>query len=109
MRRILGTTFCLLGLTAVVLLSVACGQNEGGRCQVNSDCASGLICNQGSTGNGTCGPQIVVVAPTNDASSAKDDLLSSPEAGEDVSPSVDVDLLDSAAAEVEILDAAGID
>ena len=102
MRRILGTTFCLLGLTAVVLLSVACGQNEGGRCQVNSDCASGLVCNQGSTGNGTCGPQIVVVAPTNDASSA-------PEAGEDVSPLVDADLLESAAAEVEILDAAGID
>jgi hypothetical protein len=55
MQRISGATFCLLGLTAVLLLFAACGQNEGGRCQVTSDCASGLTCSNGSTGNGTCG------------------------------------------------------
>jgi hypothetical protein len=77
----------LLGLTAVLLFFAACGQNEGGRCQVTSDCASGLICTGGLTGNGTCGPQGVVVTQ-NDAAPEKDadedqPAMSEPEAGPD--------------------------
>ena len=32
----------LLGLAA-------CKQGKGARCQVNADCSSGLVCNQGTT------------------------------------------------------------
>jgi hypothetical protein len=44
----------LSGLVLLSLLAAGCGQNEGGRCQIDSDCASGLTCEQGSTGNGKC-------------------------------------------------------
>jgi hypothetical protein len=44
----------LLWLVVVAGLGAGCGQNEGGRCQVNSDCASGLVCLNGSSGNGEC-------------------------------------------------------
>ncbi len=53
MRGILRTGTCLFGLAAAF---VACSQSEGGRCQVDSDCASGLTCKSRETGNGTCEP-----------------------------------------------------
>ena len=78
MRSFLGSHTCLLGLTAALLLCATCGQNDGGRCQVNSDCGSGLTCCNGSTGNGLC--HVSCFAP-DDASVAssgtKDDALSS--------------------------------
>jgi hypothetical protein len=43
-------------LALLFLLTQGCGQNEGGRCQVSSDCASGLECREAS-GNGTCQPK----------------------------------------------------
>lgn len=46
---------CLGVITLALLSSSGCGQGEGGRCQVNSDCASGLICSNGPSGNGVCG------------------------------------------------------
>jgi hypothetical protein len=101
MRRIFGLPCCVLGLTAVLLLSAACGQNEGGRCQVTSDCASGLICNNGTTGNGTCGPQTTVTL-TSDAAPAKDDaedlpVVSGPEVGIDTvaTPEIDAETIDT--------------
>ena len=87
MRCTLAPRTCLLGLTAVLLLFAACGQNEGGRCQVTSDCASGLICSGGLTGNGTCGPQGVVVTQ-NDAAPAKDAAEDQPVMS---GPEVDID------------------
>jgi hypothetical protein len=65
MQRIFGLPTCLVGLTAGFLLFAACGQNEGGRCQINSDCASGLECKDGTSGNGVCRVKGAVV--TNDA------------------------------------------
>jgi hypothetical protein len=101
MRRISEIAFCLLGLTAVLLFFVACGQNEGGRCQIDSDCASGLKCTNGTTGNGTCGPQITV-APTSDAAPAKDlaedlPVVSGPEVGIDTvaMPEIDAETIDT--------------
>ncbi len=44
----------LPGLALLFMLAGGCGQNDGGRCQVESDCASGLVCQNGSTGNGRC-------------------------------------------------------
>jgi hypothetical protein len=54
MRFIFAPRTCLAGLTAILLLFAACGQNEGGRCQINSDCASGLTCRSDTSGNGVC-------------------------------------------------------
>ena len=107
---------CLLGLTVFLLFSAACGQNEGGRCQVNSDCASGLVCKEGTTGNGTCGPQNAVVAPTNDASLAKDLAEDLPvvsvfevEAEAVVAPQIDDAVLDAGALDSGSLDSTEID
>jgi hypothetical protein len=44
----------LAGLVVLCLLGGGCGQNEGGRCQINDDCGSGLYCSNGTTGNGIC-------------------------------------------------------
>ena len=56
MPRILGPFACL---TALFLFVPACGQNEGGRCQVNSDCGSGLTCKDPDKGDGTCQPSTI--------------------------------------------------
>ena len=54
MHRTFASSSWLLGLAAVLWLAPGCGQNEGDRCQVSSDCASGLVCLGGETGNGVC-------------------------------------------------------
>jgi hypothetical protein len=83
MRCILGLRTCLLGLTAILLLFAACGQNEGGRCQINSDCASGLTChdNTGSLGNGQCVSSSTVV--TNNDAAPDMSVAAGPEVGID--------------------------
>ena len=43
MRRLLAASALVLG-TGIWM--IACRQGEGDRCQVNADCASGLVCNQ---------------------------------------------------------------
>ena len=73
MRFIFAPRTCLAGLTAILLLFAACGQNEGGRCQIDSDCGSGLRCNQGMTGNGLCVSSSTVVANTDARSDLADD------------------------------------
>ena len=111
MQRIWGPRTCLVGLTAALLLYAACGQNEGGRCQVTSDCASGLICNN-NTGNGQCVSPNAVFS-TNDAALANDAPegqpdVSGPELGIDgvVTPESDAEALDS---EAVTLDAGTVD
>lgn len=42
LRRILLATVCLAALGGLV---VACKQGEGDRCQLDSDCDTGLVCN----------------------------------------------------------------
>ena len=95
MRRIPGLPFCLVGLTAVILSFAACGQGEGGRCQINSDCSSGLECSD-TSGNGVCRVKGAVVA--SDASIVKDSgdnvsVASGPEVGTDsgVAPESDAE------------------
>jgi hypothetical protein len=44
----------LPGLALLGLLALGCGQSEGSRCQIDSDCSSGLVCTKGETGNGAC-------------------------------------------------------
>lgn len=76
--------FCLPSLTLLLLLAGGCGQNEGGRCQINSDCASGLVCSEGITGNGVCrAPGGTGVTDASIGKDAEEDLVpaSGPEAG----------------------------
>jgi len=105
MRRIPGLPYCLVGLMAVFLLFAGCGQGEGGRCQINSDCSSGLTCSEVTGGNGICksssaGPS------TSDAAPAKD-------LGEDAPVTSGLEVgLDGAAAsasDADSIDTASID
>ena len=104
----------LLCLAVLVLPALGCGQNEGGRCQINSDCASGLTCSGGETGNGKC-QRSAVGPPGNDAASTEDapeDLTSpaAPEAGPDVAEVEPVDVEpDSAVADVAASESGTID
>jgi len=105
MRRILRTGICLLGLSAIL---AACGQNEGGRCQVDSDCGSGLSCNNPVYGNGICRPtgyQSTSDAATNDDTSSSAPS-SSLDLGSDTPASSAVDL---ASVDSESVDVSGID
>jgi hypothetical protein len=54
MQRTYRAVFGFWGLSCLLLLGGGCGQSEGGRCQVGSDCADGLVCSEGTTGNGVC-------------------------------------------------------
>jgi hypothetical protein len=46
---------CLVS-ALLLFLATSCGEGFGDRCQVNSDCESGLSCCNVSQGNGQCGP-----------------------------------------------------
>ena len=114
MQRIPGITFRLLGLTAVLLVFAACGQNEGGRCQIDSDCASGLTCSDGQTGNGTC--KNPIVQGTADAALRSDLALDVPvqvtsEAGTEAVPvpELDADALEIGAVDSDSVDSTAID
>ena len=97
--------FCLPGLALLLLLAGGCGQNEGGRCQITSDCASGLVCSEGTTGNGVC--RAPGGSTANDASIATDaaeDL--EPAAGPEAGPSaveveVEPDTAPASSAEID--------
>ena len=51
MRRRLATVVLALAAVAVALCVMSCKQGIGERCQVESDCSGGLVCNQAT---GTC-------------------------------------------------------
>ena len=115
MQRTHRAVWSLCGLSCLLLLGGGCGQNDGGRCQVSSDCASGLICSEGTTGNGKCqqpgaagtgghdaattsdadftsntGPEVPQVGPEAGPDSAAPDLVL-PDATESEAGSVDTD------------------
>ncbi len=51
--RHVGQAFLVAGLCGAVALG--CGQDEGDRCEVDSDCGSGLMCDlTASSNNGIC-------------------------------------------------------
>ncbi len=117
----------IFGLATVLWLAPGCGQNEGGRCQVTSDCASGLSCEGGQTGNGVCRPRGFVgnadatvsdVPADQAAASGPED--GAPEVAVEVEPAVDAEpeasVGDAASApdvepllDVEAVDTVGID
>jgi hypothetical protein len=70
--------FALAG-TPVLLLG--CSQGEGDRCEINSDCASGLFCSPtGSPHNGVCKPSVTGGSPSQDAAAP----VATPDAASDV-------------------------
>jgi predicted small lipoprotein YifL len=103
MRRILRTGICLLGLSATL---AACGQNEGGRCQVTSDCGSGLVCKDFANGNGRCRSDTWMPDAATNADTSSDAPSSSLDLGLDTPSSSVVDL---ASVDSESVDASGID
>ncbi len=47
-------------LAGTLVLCVGCSEGEGGRCEIDSDCSSGLVCRfTGSPYNGVCTPNLV--------------------------------------------------
>jgi hypothetical protein len=72
MQRILDLRFCLLGVAASLFFATGCDQGEGDRCQIDSDCASGLRCSDGQTGNGTCVSSVSPPTTTVDGSAVWD-------------------------------------
>jgi len=76
MPRTLAHSIPLPALLLCLCFLAGCGQNEGGRCQINSDCASGLVCSD-NTGNGVCRSPSAVANPGTDAGhDAAADLMS---------------------------------
>jgi len=70
--RILGPCMRFLALTAISLSFIGCSEGLGGRCKDNSNCSSGLICNDGASGNGTCEYPKAAGTSTSDASATQD-------------------------------------
>ena len=102
------------GLLASVSFAAGCSQGEGGRCQITSDCASGLVCTgSNSQGNGTCSKVASTVndaavasaedAPTSGAPDATAQAVDSEPEGIDAQPTVDAELatVDSEAAGID--------
>lgn len=55
LRLAIGFPGCLCASAIALLFATGCSRSAGERCQVNSDCASGLVCSiENSTGNGIC-------------------------------------------------------
>ena len=86
MPRLFAFGSCLPGLALFLLFAGGCGEDEGGRCQISSDCASGLTCfGGGETGNGVCRSN--ASGSANDAATGHDatpDLMST--AGPETEP-----------------------
>ena len=76
MQRMCAPRSCLPGLVLTLAIMASCGQNDGGRCQINSDCGSGLICMDGQSGNGVCKPASTSATGTNDAAMSSDAAMS---------------------------------
>jgi hypothetical protein len=79
MHPSLRSLLCGLGILASFSLAAGCSQGEGERCQITSDCASGLVCDAaGSTGNGVC---------RKTTTTGKNDAATEPSPGQDASVS----------------------
>jgi hypothetical protein len=90
MRLLLGSRALLLGPAIALILANGCGASEGSRCQIDSDCASGLVCSEGSTGNGVCRTSHATGTAPADAGARPDANLSTgPEVEPVVEPTVD--------------------
>jgi len=93
MRRILASAAFFVGSTIVLLFANGCGQDEGGRCQIDSDCASGLTCDNRETGNGVCRASNGGGSSAADAAAKQDaSLLSGPEVESEAETAPAVDL-----------------
>ena len=105
---------CLGSVTLLLLLTGGCGQNDGGRCQVTSDCADGLVCSEGTTGNGICKPAGTpgTIADAAIKMDVAEDLAPAP--GPEVAPdmaenALDTGVADTSTSESGPIDSTGID
>jgi hypothetical protein len=98
-------TFTQLLCAAVLGLTLSgCAQNEGERCEVDSDCAAGLVCDlRGGLNTGVCqvsgsGPIDAAVTPRD--GSVSDAPAPAADAGADVSVVLDMSVASDAPADV---------
>lgn len=66
MKRVLIT--CALAFTGTIVTLASCKQGQGERCQVDEDCANGLVCNMAkntcqSTTGGDLDASVIDMAP----------------------------------------------
>jgi hypothetical protein len=109
-RPQLGFSACLRAAAIALLFASGCGQSEGERCQVNSDCASGLTCEDRREGNGICKSShgTTVTDAAVDASVPESDVQASVDA-EPVSVSDATSALDTATVDAMSVDTGAID
>jgi hypothetical protein len=99
-----GTFTQLLCAAALGLTLSACAQDQGERCEVDSDCAAGLVCDlRGGLNTGVCqvsgsGPVDAAVTPGDGAVS--DAPTPAADAGADVSVALDTPVASDAAPDV---------
>ncbi len=77
MKRVLFV--CILALGASIVTLAACKQGQGERCQVDEDCASGLVCNKAkntcqSTTGGDLDADVIDAAPADADVDAPDSM-----------------------------------
>jgi len=86
----------LCAFAGAFVLCVGCKQGDGDRCQVDSDCGSGLVCRQtGSPGNGICkssnpGEGTIVGGTDQDAAVSESDAASDDSTAEAASDGSDL-------------------
>jgi hypothetical protein len=77
----LRTPLLAVAFVALALSGVACKQGLGDRCEQNSDCSSGLVCNYNGLTTADMGRCINPNAPTTDAGTQDDTGTTPVEAG----------------------------
>jgi hypothetical protein len=93
-RLVIGFPGCLCASAIALLFATGCGRSAGERCQVKSDCASGLICEiKNSTGNGIC---------TSNTGSSLPDAATGPDAPLSSGPEVQAEDVQVEDAQVQI-------
>jgi hypothetical protein len=85
-----GTFTQLLCAAALGLTLTGCAQDEGERCEVDSDCAAGLVCNGSLTnGNGVCARARTNTGPTLDGGASDGSVTPVTDGAADVSVASD--------------------
>jgi hypothetical protein len=87
-RRLLLAAACFAGLAGIAGLATACKSGEGERCQLDTDCSSGLVCNQATAECASETTSLPIDATTPDFEDAPQDPDAPVDAPDDAEPDV---------------------
>lgn len=82
-RRLLLAAVCFAALAGI---GFACKQQEGERCQIDSDCDTGLVCNQATNECAGSSSTTAIDAMTPEFIDADDPPIDAPDAPDDAEP-----------------------